>query len=194
QTREYEAAILPNARRACEAERRFVEIGGAAFRHRHGGEAAVGVEAPAVIATGQPRRVALALVGHLGAAVSAAIEQHIDAAVAVADHDYGLTAELDGDVIAGVRHLALVADEQPRAAEDALHFELEQLGIGVDAAVHATGLDQPGDLVSVAHAIFLGMRPQRASLRRLVVGAVLHVHVDEIERRGGLLEHAPALE
>src|SRR5262249_31252336 len=69
QTREHEAAILPDARRAREAERRFVEIGGAAFRHRHGGEAAVGVEAPAVVATGQPRRVAPALVDHLGATV-----------------------------------------------------------------------------------------------------------------------------
>jgi len=47
-----------------------------------------------------------------------------------------------------------VADEQPGAAENALHLEFEQLGIGVDATMHATGLDQPGDLVSVAHAMF----------------------------------------
>src|SRR5262249_58402137 len=141
-------------RGAREAERRLVEIGGAALWYRHRGEAAVGVEAPAVIATGQPRGVALALVDHLGAAVGAAVEQHVGAAVAVADHDHGLAAELGSDVVANVRHLALVADEQPGAAENALHLEFEQLGIGVDATMHTTGLDQPGDLVSVAHAVF----------------------------------------
>src|SRR5260370_20782528 len=67
EAREDEAAIFADARRACEAERRLVEIGRATFRHRHGGETAVGVEAPAVIAAGQPRRVALALIDHLGA-------------------------------------------------------------------------------------------------------------------------------
>src|SRR4029077_18574963 len=39
----------------------------------------------------------------------------------------------------------------PGAAENPLHLEVEQPGIGVDATMHATGLDQLGDLVSVAH-------------------------------------------
>ena len=63
------------------------------------------------------------------------------AAVAMADHDHGLAADLRGDEVAGLRHLARVPDEQPSAAEDALHLQLEHLRIGVDVAVHATGLD-----------------------------------------------------
>ena len=72
----------------------------AAFRHRHVHELAVGVVGPAVIAADQPRRVALALVDHLGAAVGAAVEQDVHAAVAVARHDHRLAPELGGDVVA----------------------------------------------------------------------------------------------
>ena len=88
-----------------------------------------------------------------GAAVGAAVEQHLHAAVAVARHDHRLAPELGGDVVTRIRHLAAVADEQPGAAEDALHLEFENLGIGIDAPVHAAGLDERGDLVriSVAH-------------------------------------------
>ena len=61
-----------------------------------------------------------------------------------------------------------MADEQPGAAEDALHLQLEQVGIGIDAPVHAAGLDQLGDLVgvSVAHgSISVVMRPRRRGIR-----------------------------
>ena len=94
-----------------------------------------------------------ALVDHLGAAVGAAVEQHLHAAVAVARHDHRLASQFGGDVVPRVRYLAAVADEQPGAAEDALHLEFENVGIGIDAPVHAAGLDERGDLVriSVAH-------------------------------------------
>ena len=54
-----------------------------------------------------------------------------------------------------------VADEQPGVAEDALHFQFEQVWIGIDAAVHAAGLDELGDVVgvAVAHAEFLKRYP-----------------------------------
>src|SRR5262249_24085420 len=109
--------------------------------------------APAVVAAGEPRRVALALVHHLGAAMAAAVEQHVHLAVAVTHHDHGLAAELGGDVIAGRGNLARMPDIEPGAAEDALHLELEDRGIGIDVAVHAAGLDQLRDVigVSVAH-------------------------------------------
>ena len=45
-------------------------------------------------------------------------------------HDHRLAAEIGGDVVARVRHLAGVADEQPGAAEHALHLELEHVGVG----------------------------------------------------------------
>src|SRR6266536_6629737 len=34
----------------------------------------------------------------------------------------------------------------------------------------------------------------KRTLFRCLVGVALHLHVDELERRGSLLEHAPALE
>jgi hypothetical protein len=84
--------------------------------------------------------------------MGAAVEQHVDGTVAVAHHDHGLAAELGGDVVAGLPHLAGMANIKPGAAEDALHFKLEDFGIGVDVAVHPSGLDQDRDIsVSVAH-------------------------------------------
>ena len=47
---------------------------------------ALRVEGPAVIEAGHPRRVPAALVDNLGAAMGAAVEQHVNAAVAVAGH------------------------------------------------------------------------------------------------------------
>src|SRR5579863_7442732 len=67
-------------------------------------------------------------------------------------HDDRLAAEIGGDEIARIGHLAGVADEQPGAAEDALHFQVEQIRIGIDAPVHAAGLDELSDLVGVAVA------------------------------------------
>ena len=151
--RKHEAAIFTGARRARESERILVESRAAALRNRNRGELAVGVERPAVIAACEPLRVAAALVDHLGAAVGAAVEQHMHRTVAVARHDHRLAAKLGGDVVARVRHLAGMADKKPGAAEDPLHFQFEQVGIRIDAPVHAPGLDQLGNLfgVSVAH-------------------------------------------
>ena len=85
--------------------------------------------------------------------MGAAVEQHVHGAVAMAHHEDGLPAELGGDVVTRARHLAGVAHEQPGAPEDALHFELENIGIGVDVAVNASGTNQPGNAfgISVAH-------------------------------------------
>ena len=147
---ENEAAILADTRRAREAEGRLVEIGRAAFLDRHGREPPVGVETPAVVAAGETRGVALALVHHLGAAMGAAIEQHVHGVVAMTGHDDRLAAEVGGDEVAGIWHLAGMADEQPRAREDAFHLQLEHVGIGVDAAMHAAGFNQGGDVVGVS--------------------------------------------
>ena len=48
-----------------------------------------------------------------------------------------------------------MADEQPRAAEEALHLELEEIGIGIDAPMDAARLDQacddPSAFCPIAH-------------------------------------------
>ena len=50
-------------------------------------------------------------------------------------------------VVAGVRHLARVADVVPGVGEEVLLLEREQLLAQVEVAVHAVVLDQRGDLV-----------------------------------------------
>src|SRR4029077_18523161 len=94
---------------------------------------------------------------HLGAAMGAAVEQHLHRAVAVPHHDDRLAAPIGGDEVARVRRLAGVADEQPGAAKNALHLQVEKVGIGIDAPVHAAGLDELSDLlgVAVAHKILV---------------------------------------
>ena len=153
EARKKEAAIFSHARCPREAERRLVEIGRTPFRHRYGGEAAIRLVAPAVIATGQARGIPRAVIHHLGPAVGAPIKQHMRAAVPMAHHDDRLTPELGRDVIAGLRHLAGMAHEQPGTAEDAFHLQLEDIRVGVDVPMHPSRLDELGDVlcVSVAH-------------------------------------------
>jgi hypothetical protein len=101
----------------------------------------------------------------------------------MARHDHRLASELGGDVVAGLRDLAGVPYEQPGAAEDALHLELEDIRIRVHAAMNPARLDQLGDFVriSVAHGIPLNSisssclvlevpreRPGKASPSRII--------------------------
>ncbi len=153
EAREHEAAIFADARRSRQPECVLVEALAAALGYGDSGELAVGIERPSVIAACEPLGVAAPVVDHLGAAMSAAVEQHVNLAVAVPCHDDRLAAELGGYVVARIGHLTGVTDKQPSAAENAFHFQLKQTGIGVDAPVHASRLDQFGDVVgvSVAH-------------------------------------------
>ena len=153
EAREHEAAVLADARGAGEVEGRAIEAIAAAFRHRHAQELAVGVVVPAVIAANEPLGVALALVHDLGAAMGAAIEQHVHVVVVMPRHDNGLAAELGRYVVARFGDLAGVADVQPGASKDALHFEFEDIRIGIHPPVNPAGLDQFCYLVrmSIAH-------------------------------------------
>jgi len=66
-----------------------------------------------------------------------------------------------------------------------LHLELEQIGIGIDATVHVAGLDQLGDLVSVAHS---KESPAAQSLPRLNLRARDHAaDLGQAEDRCALL-------
>src|SRR5260370_7700578 len=81
-----------------------------------------------------------------GAAMRAAVVEHAHRAVGMADHDHRLAADLHRPVVADSRHLALVPDIGPHLVEDALHFELENRRIGIDAAMNAIGLHRLGDI------------------------------------------------
>src|SRR5262249_28446768 len=62
QARKNEAAVLLHTRQAREVEIALAKAFGAAFCHRHANQRAVSVEGPAVIQTGQTRRVPTAFV------------------------------------------------------------------------------------------------------------------------------------
>ena len=81
--------------------------------------------------------------------MGAAVDEHVHRAVAVARHDDGLAPHARREEIAGAPHLALVTEDQPRAAKDPVHLELEDLRIGVDGAMDAVGLDQSLDGLDV---------------------------------------------
>src|SRR4051794_33649560 len=151
--REYKAAVVADAWCACEPKRFLIKAFAATLRHRDGQQTSVSVVGPAVIAAHEPGRMTPTLIHHLRASVTAAVDQHLHTAVAVATHDHGLTAELSGDVVARLRHLTGVADEQPSRSENAFHLELEQFGIGIDSSMDAARLDEFCNVfrVSVEH-------------------------------------------
>src|SRR4051812_43359173 len=94
--------------------------------------------------------MALAVVDYLGTAMGAAVEKDVHLAITMARHDHRLAAELGRDVVARIRHLAGMSDEQPSAAENALHLQLEDVSISVNAPMHTARLDKFGDVVRIA--------------------------------------------
>src|SRR5207247_9189369 len=142
------AAVGRNPRDAAQAElpAPVVRI---ARRHGNGAQAAVGVVSPAVIRAHKAAGAAASLGAYDGAAMHAAVDQHAHRAVALARDDHRLAAHAGGEVIARRGDLAVVPEDQPGAAEDALHLEFEDRRIGVHRALHPVGLHQHRKLFAV---------------------------------------------
>ena len=68
--------------------------------------------------------VAAGLGGDARALVRAAIVQHLHRVVGVAHHQDRLRADRGAEIVARIRHLAVVADIDPGVGEQMLHFEL----------------------------------------------------------------------
>src|SRR5688572_127729 len=121
--REDEVAVERDARRALQSlrQRRLVVTA----RERNGAQHAGAVVAPAVIRADEALDVSATFGTYHRAAVHAAVDQNLD--LAVAHHDDRLASHARREVVAGVLHLALMSEQQPGAAEYALHFELEDL-------------------------------------------------------------------
>ena len=102
-----------------------------------------------MITAGEIVGVAGGLADNLRAPVSAAIVENINVAVLVADDDDGLAAHKRGEEIAGRLHLAFMADEQPGAAEQSLHFQFEYVRIGVNPAMDARRFNQVANVMGV---------------------------------------------
>ena len=120
------------------------EIGGhatlaaIAAAERHADQIAGEVIGPLVIGADELLRRTATGGADLHAAMRAAIDQHVDRAIAAADSDDVAIAELAALEVAGIGDFGLEADIEPVArAEDAVELAREDLRIGVDPVRHA---------------------------------------------------------
>src|SRR5262245_46229716 len=122
---EYEAAITrdPRHREHRDLGVLGIEIARIAVVERHALDGAVEMIGPAVIAAGELGCVAGLGRYHHRAAVGALIVDHAHTALVVAHHHNRPPPDAGGEVVAGLFHLALVADVDPGRAEDALHLQ-----------------------------------------------------------------------
>src|SRR5437879_1036909 len=141
QAGEHEAAIARLSRYAREAMRALVEPGVAAGIGR-AEQLAGEVVGPAVVRTRERARAPAVGRAHHRAAMHATVGEDRDLALARAHHQDGLGADAAGDEIAGARDLALVADEDPAAVEDAFHLVVEDARVGVERRVDAVVLHE----------------------------------------------------
>ena len=141
----YETAVTFDARHACEPEAgKFLFcIGTVALRHRHNAQRAVSGKGPAMIGTGELPGAAPRLVANQRTAMAAPIYQHLQAAVGMTRYDHRLATELRGKKIPAVANLAFMPHEQPGAPEQPVHFQLENVRIGVNGVMDTVGLNQP---------------------------------------------------
>src|SRR5262249_39306884 len=109
---------------------------------RHGYALPVVAVGPSVIAAGEIARRAFTLAAHGGGPMRASVHQRVDFAAAVAGQDDRAQAEVAGDEIVGLGDFALVAEVNPRAAEDPDHLLGEDRRVGVERAMDPLLLPQ----------------------------------------------------
>ena len=96
----------------------------------------IGLERPGVIgATEELAGVAAGVDGDARALVRAAIVEDVDLAVGVANHEHRLLADGGAEIVARVRHLAIVSDIDPGVGEQVLHLQVEDFLVDIDIAV-----------------------------------------------------------
>src|SRR4051794_28887150 len=103
------------------------------------------VVGPAVIRTGEARGVAAVGAAQPVAAMTAHIQEGAGLAAGVAHYEDRVLAHVGGKEIAWMRDLAVMAEEQPAARENAALLLLIDLRLDKDAVVEeaAFGIDQP---------------------------------------------------
>lgn len=90
---------------------------------------AVGVVRPTVVRAREQPATALFLLLDHGAAVTALVDEGLDAAVALADDDDVVPRHLQGEEVARLRDLGSVGDDRRKAAEDAVPLEFRDCRI-----------------------------------------------------------------
>ncbi len=100
-------------------------------------QAAVEIVGPLMIGADEPLCRAFGRRADARAAMPAGIVERADLPVAAADDDDRIVADLQREVVAGRRDLAIMAGEQPVAIEERLEIEPVELGIGIELPVEA---------------------------------------------------------
>src|SRR6516164_8340715 len=119
-----------------------IEVARIAVLQRHRLEPAVEMIGPAVIATLKFVGIAFVVGNDQRTAVSALIVDDANFAFGIANENHGLAADEGAYIVAGLAHLALVADIDPGPAEYPFHLRFEDCRIGIESAVYTAGLHQ----------------------------------------------------
>ncbi|MCY1506615.1 hypothetical protein D9M68_408670 [compost metagenome] len=93
-----------------------------------------------MIGTDELRRRALVLRADAGAAVAAGVVERADRALAIAGDDDRIVADLDGEIVAGPRDFAIVADEQPIPIPDVFQVLPVIVGVDVEGPIEAVAV------------------------------------------------------
>ena len=98
---------------------------------------------------------------HHRAAVGTLVVEDAHAAVRLPHHEHRFQTDARLAEIAGLRHLAFMADIDPGAAEDAFHLERKNPGIGVERAMDAPRQDARAKLGCGDHRAMLAQAGAR---------------------------------
>src|SRR5712692_7692523 len=135
------AFVEAHLRHLDQSPLRFVELGAVGLLEiRDADELTIGAVAPAVIGAGADGRVALVVAADLHAAMTAGVEEDTRLLRAIAAEDHRLFAHARHEIVARVRDLAFVANEQPSAGENAFELLLVDLVVDEDLAADLAGL------------------------------------------------------
>ena len=145
QAGEQESAVGRHPGHLGQAHLLGLEIRTVAARLGHLAQRASQVIDPAVVPA--PEHLGVAGFGfhHGGAAMPAAVDQHTHLGVPAADHQHGRAAHPTCLEVAGTRNFTFVTDIDPRPVEDALHLQVEDRLVGIDARVNPAVLHQRGN-------------------------------------------------
>ena len=144
EAREHEATVDGRARdggKPGATPHRVVRFG-VSIGARYAQKTAVGAVGPTVIGADEPAHPTARRLARHHAAVGAAIVQHADRAVVVADGDQRRVSDERSNVIPWFSQLAFMGDEDPHAGEDTLHLKREDFGVRVEAPMHPVGPHQ----------------------------------------------------
>jgi hypothetical protein len=116
------------------------EVAGVAMLQWHRLQPAVQMIGPAVITTLKFVGIAFVVGDDQRTAMRALIMDDANFAFGIPNENHGLAADEGPYIVAGLAHLALVADVNPGAAEDPFHLRFKDCRIGIKPAMHAAGL------------------------------------------------------